>query len=131
MENAWNALVCNEKWSHNLRTALQFLISLCGVSSDTALLPFVRQMLQLSGFVFCASMESMKVELIHSQDRKSRQKFNYRMESDELHNSWMYLRDGRLLFSLHVFLGEGSLLNRDWKTIDILGKVGSVRNFWF
>ncbi|XP_019713119.1 protein furry homolog isoform X3 [Hippocampus comes] len=43
MENAWNALVCNEKWSHNLRTALQFLISLCGVSSDTALLPFIKK----------------------------------------------------------------------------------------
>nr|XP_024000327.1 protein furry homolog [Salvelinus alpinus] len=38
MENAWNALVSNEKWSNNLRTALQFLISLCGVSSDTTLL---------------------------------------------------------------------------------------------
>ncbi|XP_061537056.1 LOW QUALITY PROTEIN: protein furry homolog [Phycodurus eques] len=43
MENAWNALVCNEKWSHNLRTTLQFLISLCGVSSDTALLPFIKK----------------------------------------------------------------------------------------
>uniref|UniRef100_A0A4W6DYN4 FRY microtubule binding protein n=1 Tax=Lates calcarifer TaxID=8187 RepID=A0A4W6DYN4_LATCA len=42
MENAWNALVSNEKWSNNLRTTLQFLISLCGVSSDTALLPYVR-----------------------------------------------------------------------------------------
>ena len=41
MENAWNALVSNDKWSNNLRTALQFLISLCGVSSDTALLPYV------------------------------------------------------------------------------------------
>uniref|UniRef100_A0A8L0DRI2 Protein furry homolog n=1 Tax=Oncorhynchus mykiss TaxID=8022 RepID=A0A8L0DRI2_ONCMY len=41
MENAWNALVSNEKWSNNLRTALQFLISLCGVSSDTTLLPYV------------------------------------------------------------------------------------------
>ncbi|XP_061136619.1 protein furry homolog isoform X5 [Syngnathus typhle] len=43
LENAWNALVCNEKWSHNLRTALQFLISLCGVSSDTSLLPFIKK----------------------------------------------------------------------------------------
>ncbi|KAM7399056.1 hypothetical protein PAMP_018349 [Pampus punctatissimus] len=43
MENAWNALVSNEKWSNNLRTALQFLISLCGVSSDTALLPYIKK----------------------------------------------------------------------------------------
>nr|XP_057935004.1 protein furry homolog isoform X2 [Doryrhamphus excisus] len=43
MENAWNALVCNEKWNNNLRTALQFLISLCGVSSDTPLLPFIKK----------------------------------------------------------------------------------------
>lgn len=42
MENAWNALVSNEKWSNNLRTTLMFLISLCGVSSDTTLLPYVR-----------------------------------------------------------------------------------------
>lgn len=41
MENAWNALVSNERWSNNLRTTLQFLISLCGVSSDTPLLPHV------------------------------------------------------------------------------------------
>lgn len=44
MENAWNALVSNEKWSNNLRTTLQFLISLCGVSSDTTLLPYVRHL---------------------------------------------------------------------------------------
>ncbi|XP_035289860.1 protein furry homolog isoform X4 [Anguilla anguilla] len=43
MENAWNALVSNDKWSNNLRTSLQFLISLCGVSSDTALLPYVKK----------------------------------------------------------------------------------------
>uniref|UniRef100_A0A8C7KWN8 FRY microtubule binding protein n=1 Tax=Oncorhynchus kisutch TaxID=8019 RepID=A0A8C7KWN8_ONCKI len=43
MENAWNALVSNEKWSNNLRTALQFLISLCGVSSDTTLLPYIKK----------------------------------------------------------------------------------------
>ncbi|XP_036421109.1 protein furry homolog isoform X3 [Colossoma macropomum] len=43
MENAWTALVCNEKWSSNLRTALQFLISLCGVSSDTPLLPHMKK----------------------------------------------------------------------------------------
>ncbi|TNN86582.1 Protein furry [Liparis tanakae] len=43
MENSWNALVCNEKWSNNLRTALQFLISLCGVSSDTTLLPYIKK----------------------------------------------------------------------------------------
>lgn len=42
MENAWNALVCNPKWSNNLRTTLQFLISLCSVSSDTSLLSYVR-----------------------------------------------------------------------------------------
>ncbi|KAG7258440.1 hypothetical protein CRUP_031883 [Coryphaenoides rupestris] len=40
MENTWNSLVTNERWPNNLRTALQFLISLCGVSSDTPLLPY-------------------------------------------------------------------------------------------
>uniref|UniRef100_A0A3Q2PC68 FRY microtubule binding protein n=1 Tax=Fundulus heteroclitus TaxID=8078 RepID=A0A3Q2PC68_FUNHE len=43
MENAWNALVSNEKWSNNLRTTLQFIISLCGVSSDTTLLPYIKK----------------------------------------------------------------------------------------
>ncbi|XP_059820095.1 protein furry homolog isoform X1 [Hypanus sabinus] len=43
MENAWNALVDNEKWSNNLRIALQFLISLCGVSSDTPLLLYIKK----------------------------------------------------------------------------------------
>uniref|UniRef100_A0A8C6KUG6 FRY microtubule binding protein n=1 Tax=Nothobranchius furzeri TaxID=105023 RepID=A0A8C6KUG6_NOTFU len=43
MENAWNALISNENWSNNLRTALQFLISLCGVSSDTTLLPYTKK----------------------------------------------------------------------------------------
>uniref|UniRef100_A0A667XMF3 FRY microtubule binding protein n=1 Tax=Myripristis murdjan TaxID=586833 RepID=A0A667XMF3_9TELE len=43
MENAWNALVSNERWSNNLRIALQFLISLCGVSSDTTLLPYIKK----------------------------------------------------------------------------------------
>ncbi|KAM9853032.1 protein furry homolog [Aulostomus maculatus] len=43
MENAWNALVSNEKWNNNLRTTLQFLISLCGVSSDTTLLPYIKK----------------------------------------------------------------------------------------
>ncbi|XP_059502688.1 protein furry homolog isoform X2 [Stegostoma tigrinum] len=43
MENAWNALVDNEKWSNNLRVALQFLISLCGVSSDTSLLLYIKK----------------------------------------------------------------------------------------
>nr|XP_006005371.1 PREDICTED: protein furry homolog isoform X2 [Latimeria chalumnae] len=43
MENAWNALANNEKWSNNLRIALQFLISLCGVSSDTPLLPYIKK----------------------------------------------------------------------------------------
>lgn len=42
IESAWNALVSNERWSNNLRITLQFLISLCGVSSDTTLLPYVR-----------------------------------------------------------------------------------------
>lgn len=42
MENAWNSLVSSEKWRNNLRTTLQFLITLCGVSSDTVLLPYVR-----------------------------------------------------------------------------------------
>lgn len=41
IENAWNALVSTERWSNNLRITLQFLISLCGVSSDTTLLPYV------------------------------------------------------------------------------------------
>uniref|UniRef100_A0AAY4DVH2 Protein furry homolog n=1 Tax=Denticeps clupeoides TaxID=299321 RepID=A0AAY4DVH2_9TELE len=45
MENAWNALVSNNKWRNNLRTTLQFLISLCGVSSDTTLLPYVSKVL--------------------------------------------------------------------------------------
>ncbi|KAB1267757.1 Protein furry-like protein [Camelus dromedarius] len=43
MENAWNALANNEKWSNNLRVTLQFLISLCGVSSDTLLLPYIKK----------------------------------------------------------------------------------------
>uniref|UniRef100_A0AAA9RZK3 FRY microtubule binding protein n=1 Tax=Bos taurus TaxID=9913 RepID=A0AAA9RZK3_BOVIN len=43
MENAWNALANNEKWSNNLRITLQFLISLCGVSSDTLLLPYIKK----------------------------------------------------------------------------------------
>ncbi|KAJ3589236.1 hypothetical protein NHX12_010082 [Muraenolepis orangiensis] len=43
MENAWNALVSNERWSNNVRVALQFLVSLCGVSSDTALLPYIKK----------------------------------------------------------------------------------------
>ncbi|XP_062872380.1 protein furry homolog [Trichomycterus rosablanca] len=43
MENAWTALVCNEKWISNLHTVLQFLISLCGVSSDTVLLQHIKK----------------------------------------------------------------------------------------
>ncbi|KAM3874720.1 protein furry homolog [Diretmus argenteus] len=43
MENAWNALVSSDKWSNNLRTTLQFLFSLCGVSSDTTLLPYIKK----------------------------------------------------------------------------------------
>lgn len=43
VENAWNALANNEKWSNNLRITLQFLISLCGVSSDTTLLPYIKK----------------------------------------------------------------------------------------
>lgn len=44
MENAWNSLVSSDKWRNNLRTTLQFLITLCGVSSDTVLLPYVRNL---------------------------------------------------------------------------------------
>ncbi|KAF6724949.1 furry-like protein [Oryzias melastigma] len=43
MENTWNALVSSERWSNNLRTILQFLISLCGVSSHTSLLPYIKK----------------------------------------------------------------------------------------
>ncbi|XP_035390202.1 protein furry homolog isoform X5 [Electrophorus electricus] len=43
MENTWNALVSNDKWSGNLHTALQFLVSLCGVASDTPLLPHIKK----------------------------------------------------------------------------------------
>ncbi|XP_075892588.1 protein furry homolog isoform X2 [Nelusetta ayraudi] len=43
MENAWNSLVSSEKWRNNLRTTLQFLITLCGVSSDTVLLPYIKK----------------------------------------------------------------------------------------
>ncbi|XP_072558269.1 protein furry homolog isoform X5 [Paramormyrops kingsleyae] len=43
MENAWNALVSNDTWNSNLRTTLQFLTSLCGVSSDTTLLPHIKK----------------------------------------------------------------------------------------
>ncbi|XP_023817886.1 protein furry homolog isoform X5 [Oryzias latipes] len=43
IENAWNALVSNDSWSNNLRITLQFLISLCGVSSDTTLLPYIKK----------------------------------------------------------------------------------------
>nr|XP_061786926.1 protein furry homolog [Nerophis lumbriciformis] len=43
IESAWNALVSNERWSNNLRITLQFLISLCGVSSDTTLLPYIKK----------------------------------------------------------------------------------------
>lgn len=50
MENAWNALANNEKWSNNLRVTLQFLISLCGVSSDTLLLPYVSFPWALGGY---------------------------------------------------------------------------------
>uniref|UniRef100_A0A8C5DWE7 Protein furry homolog n=1 Tax=Gouania willdenowi TaxID=441366 RepID=A0A8C5DWE7_GOUWI len=43
IENAWNALVSNERWSNNLRVTLQFLVSLCGVSSDTTLLQYIKK----------------------------------------------------------------------------------------
>uniref|UniRef100_A0A8C8DYS1 Furry homolog b (Drosophila) n=1 Tax=Oryzias sinensis TaxID=183150 RepID=A0A8C8DYS1_9TELE len=43
IENAWNTLVSNDSWSNNLRITLQFLISLCGVSSDTTLLPYIKK----------------------------------------------------------------------------------------
>lgn len=52
MENVWNALVTNDKWSNNLRTTLQFLISLCGVSSDTTLLPYVRYVIKVNREMF-------------------------------------------------------------------------------
>lgn len=60
MENVWNALVSNEKWSNNLRTTLQFLISLCGVSSDTTLLPYVSYSLSLAA---CIELVNMYHEL--------------------------------------------------------------------
>lgn len=56
MENAWNALVCSPKWSNNLRTTLQFLISLCGVSSDTTLLPYVRCVIKVNWQMFSGSV---------------------------------------------------------------------------
>uniref|UniRef100_A0A8C7D7P1 FRY microtubule binding protein n=1 Tax=Oncorhynchus kisutch TaxID=8019 RepID=A0A8C7D7P1_ONCKI len=43
MENVWNTLASNDRWTNNLRTTLQFLISLCGVSSDTSLLPHIKK----------------------------------------------------------------------------------------
>ncbi|XP_031429117.1 protein furry homolog isoform X2 [Clupea harengus] len=43
MENAWTAMISNDKWNNNLKTTLQFLISLCGVSSDTTLLPYIKK----------------------------------------------------------------------------------------
>ncbi|XP_030634018.1 protein furry homolog [Chanos chanos] len=43
IENAWNVLVSNDRWSNNLRITLQFLFSLCGVSSDTQLLPHIKK----------------------------------------------------------------------------------------
>lgn len=52
MENVWNALANNEKWSNNLRITLQFLISLCGVSSDTILLPYVSDFLKKKVVLF-------------------------------------------------------------------------------
>lgn len=64
MENAWNALVSNEKWSNNLRTTLQFIISLCGVSSETTLLPYVRHsgllenVRKMSSFNFTISLKN-------------------------------------------------------------------------
>lgn len=57
IENAWNALVSNERWSNNLRITLQFLISLCGVSSDTTLLPYVRVV-----STHCSKIKVMKTE---------------------------------------------------------------------
>uniref|UniRef100_A0A672Q6R8 FRY microtubule binding protein n=1 Tax=Sinocyclocheilus grahami TaxID=75366 RepID=A0A672Q6R8_SINGR len=64
MENAWNALVSNERWTNNLRTTLQFLISLCGVSSDTSLLPHIKKV----GIYLCRNntiqtMEELLYEL--------------------------------------------------------------------
>uniref|UniRef100_A0A672Q9W0 FRY microtubule binding protein n=1 Tax=Sinocyclocheilus grahami TaxID=75366 RepID=A0A672Q9W0_SINGR len=64
MENTWNALVSNERWTNNLRTTLQFLISLCGVSSDTSLLPHIKKV----GIYLCRNntiqtMEELLYEL--------------------------------------------------------------------
>nr|XP_055052852.1 protein furry homolog isoform X2 [Misgurnus anguillicaudatus] len=64
MENAWNALVSNDRWSNNLRTVLQFLISLCGVSSDTPLLPHVKKVvIYLSRNNTIQTMEELLYEL--------------------------------------------------------------------
>ncbi|XP_041918938.1 protein furry homolog [Alosa sapidissima] len=43
MKNVWSALICHDKWTNNLKTTLQFLISLCGVSSNTALLHYIKK----------------------------------------------------------------------------------------
>lgn len=40
----------NERWGNNLRITLQFLISLCGVSSDTTLLPYVSVVLSMEKY---------------------------------------------------------------------------------
>lgn len=76
MENAWNALVCSLKWSNNLRTTLQFLISLCGVSSDTTLLPYVRCVIEVnwqmcSGFVCILAFSSLSQKFHVCLDQES------------------------------------------------------------
>ncbi|XP_076833459.1 protein furry homolog isoform X6 [Brachyhypopomus gauderio] len=64
MENVWNALVSSEKWSRNLHTVLQFLISLCGVASDTPLLPHIKKVvIYLCRNNTTQTMEKLLVEL--------------------------------------------------------------------
>jgi hypothetical protein len=60
MENVWNALASNDRWTNNLRTTLQFLISLCGVSSDTSLLPYVSAALEPLSFHYCLNKVYLK-----------------------------------------------------------------------
>ncbi|XP_043929165.1 protein furry homolog isoform X3 [Protopterus annectens] len=64
VENAWNALANNEKWSNNLRITIQFLISLCAVSSDTPLLSYIKKVvIYLSRSNTMQTMEELLFEL--------------------------------------------------------------------
>lgn len=67
MENVWNALASNDRWSNNLRTTLQFLISLCGVSSDTPLLPYVSAALEPLSFHYCLNKVYLKPSNIYEK----------------------------------------------------------------